>query len=373
MTQTLYDMAIVGGGITGLAIARALALSGQKIVLLEKSKLGQATSASSHRIIHGGFRYLAKLDFRRVYESVHNLRSCLTEFSEYVEPLACFMPINRFGIKSKLPLQCAILMYEALRFNDRSLFEKASIVKAVDGPSLIVADNYLRWTDGWLKNHDGLVRALEGDILNNSGCIYENFEVLNIDRVEGFYRVSRANGGSDIGARVVITALGPWAVAGNLATYDNVDLAIAFNVVVNRRLPSFDRFGLVYGVAAESPEGRMYFLSPREDGVAIGTGYLPFQPGSIIPDLPSEEVVRNFLQHSSGLFNWNTISPDEVVRLEYGVIPVRKATLNSVSFFGSTIVQVTEEQGRIDVLSTKYTSFLSTAEQVKKIALKFGR
>jgi hypothetical protein len=162
-------------------------------------------------------------------------------------------------------------------------------------------------------------------------------------------------------------------VAGNLATYDNVDLAIAFNVVVNRRLPSFDRFGLVYGVAAESPEGRMYFLSPREDGVAIGTGYLPFQPGSIIPDLPSEEVVRNFLQHSSGLFNWNTISPDEVVRLEYGVIPVRKATLNSVSFFGSTIVQVTEEQGRIDVLSTKYTSFLSTAEQVKKIALKFGR
>ena len=58
MPPMIYDVAVVGGGITGAGVVRDAALRGLSAVLIEKNSPGAATTASSTHLIHGGLRYL---------------------------------------------------------------------------------------------------------------------------------------------------------------------------------------------------------------------------------------------------------------------------------------------------------------------------
>ena len=52
-----YDAIIIGGGIQGAGCAQALVARGFSALLIEKSKVGTATSSRSSKLIHGGLRY----------------------------------------------------------------------------------------------------------------------------------------------------------------------------------------------------------------------------------------------------------------------------------------------------------------------------
>ena len=52
------DSVVIGAGVVGLAIARALALSGQEVIVLEATGLiGSATSSRNSEVIHAGIYY----------------------------------------------------------------------------------------------------------------------------------------------------------------------------------------------------------------------------------------------------------------------------------------------------------------------------
>lgn len=59
MTEELeLDAVVVGGGVIGLALARALALAGREVTLLEAdSRLGNHTSSRNSEVIHAGIYY----------------------------------------------------------------------------------------------------------------------------------------------------------------------------------------------------------------------------------------------------------------------------------------------------------------------------
>ncbi len=63
MPASVYDLAIVGGGINGAGIARDAAGRGLKVFLAEQEDLAGATSSASSKLIHGGLRYLERVAF----------------------------------------------------------------------------------------------------------------------------------------------------------------------------------------------------------------------------------------------------------------------------------------------------------------------
>src|SRR5262249_52416480 len=66
LVEVVWDLVVVGGGIYGAAIAREAALRGLSVALVDRGDFGAATSANSHKIIHGGLRYLQHLDLPRL-------------------------------------------------------------------------------------------------------------------------------------------------------------------------------------------------------------------------------------------------------------------------------------------------------------------
>jgi glycerol-3-phosphate dehydrogenase len=59
-----YDLIVVGGGITGVCVAREAAGRGLRTLLVEKGDFGGGTSSATTKYLHGGIRYLETYEFR---------------------------------------------------------------------------------------------------------------------------------------------------------------------------------------------------------------------------------------------------------------------------------------------------------------------
>ena len=57
-SSEIWDILIIGGGATGLAIAVDAASRGYRTALLEQADFSESTSSKSTKLIHGGVRYL---------------------------------------------------------------------------------------------------------------------------------------------------------------------------------------------------------------------------------------------------------------------------------------------------------------------------
>src|SRR5688572_25968183 len=87
-----FDLAIIGGGINGTAIARDAAGRGLRVLLVEQNDLGAGTSSASSKLVHGGLRYLQYGAFRLVRESLKEREVLLRTAPHIIRPLRFLLP-----------------------------------------------------------------------------------------------------------------------------------------------------------------------------------------------------------------------------------------------------------------------------------------
>src|SRR6185436_6392130 len=102
MARETYDVAVVGGGITGAGIALDAATRGLRVALIEKHDFASGTSSRSSKLIHGGLRYLEQFEFGLVRESLHE-RAVLSRIAPHLSrPLQFLVPVYSRGSRSPL-------------------------------------------------------------------------------------------------------------------------------------------------------------------------------------------------------------------------------------------------------------------------------
>ena len=87
-----YDVAIVGGGATGLGVALDAAARGLKVLLVESHDFAKGTSSRATKLVHGGVRYLAQGNISLVREALHERTTLLNNAPHLAQPLAFVMP-----------------------------------------------------------------------------------------------------------------------------------------------------------------------------------------------------------------------------------------------------------------------------------------
>lgn len=88
----LYDVAVVGGGATGLGVALDAAARGFSVVLLESHDFAKGTSSRSTKLVHGGVRYLAQGQIPLVWEALHERTKLLANAPHLAQPLPFIIP-----------------------------------------------------------------------------------------------------------------------------------------------------------------------------------------------------------------------------------------------------------------------------------------
>ena len=91
-SQNRFDLAVIGGGATGLGVALDASARGLKVALFESGDFAQATSSRSTKLVHGGVRYLAQGHIALVREALAERGNLLANAPHLAQPLPFIVP-----------------------------------------------------------------------------------------------------------------------------------------------------------------------------------------------------------------------------------------------------------------------------------------
>src|ERR1051325_11696553 len=114
MTQTHFDLLVIGGGITGAGIALDATARGLKVALVEMQDFAAGTSSRSTKLIHGGLRYLKQLELKLVAEVGKERAIVYHNAPHLTKPEPMLLPIIKEGSLGKFSAKIGMWLYEKL-------------------------------------------------------------------------------------------------------------------------------------------------------------------------------------------------------------------------------------------------------------------
>lgn len=109
-----FDFLIIGGGITGVAVARDAASRGLRVALIEKADFASGTSSTSSKLVHGGLRYLENFEFKLVFESLSERAQLIRNQPNMVRWLKFYLPVYDTDPRGKNLVSIGLWLYDLL-------------------------------------------------------------------------------------------------------------------------------------------------------------------------------------------------------------------------------------------------------------------
>jgi glycerol-3-phosphate dehydrogenase len=130
-----FDVAVIGGGITGAGVALDAASRGYSVALLEKTDFAAGTSSRSSKLVHGGLRYLQKFDLGLVREALLERQLMVKLAPHLVTPLQIVVPAFN-GARPDRLMGIGLNMYDVMatpRLRERRAARRAAARAQRDG------------------------------------------------------------------------------------------------------------------------------------------------------------------------------------------------------------------------------------------------
>ena len=114
MAEEVFDVVIVGGGVTGVGTALDAATRGLTVALVEAVDFAAGTSSRSSKLIHGGLRYLEQRNFALVREALQERGLLLTRLAPHlVRPVSFLYPL-RHRWWERFYVGAGVLLYDTM-------------------------------------------------------------------------------------------------------------------------------------------------------------------------------------------------------------------------------------------------------------------
>src|SRR2546422_2699177 len=108
-----FDVAVIGGGITGAGVALDAASRGYSVALVERDDYAAGTSSRSSKMVHGGLRYLQNFDLGLVREALLERQLMVQLAPHLVYPRPFLVPTPGEGRRSRR-LGIGLNMYDVM-------------------------------------------------------------------------------------------------------------------------------------------------------------------------------------------------------------------------------------------------------------------
>src|ERR1700716_813067 len=108
-----YDLAVIGGGLNGVSVARDAAGRGLRVILLEQGDLAAGASQAPPRLIHGDLAVLERRPFLRVRAALAERDIWLRIAPHLVRPMRFVIPAHADERPPWL-LRSGLLLYDRL-------------------------------------------------------------------------------------------------------------------------------------------------------------------------------------------------------------------------------------------------------------------
>jgi glycerol-3-phosphate dehydrogenase len=380
LTQPItYDMAIIGGGATGLGVALDAAARGLAVVLLESHDFAKGTSSRATKLVHGGVRYLAQGNVALVKEALHERVNLLSNAPHLAQPLPFVMPGYKwwetpfYGIGLKLydllggKLSSTVGLGHTEFLSAR---QTSALLRNVQPKSLRNGVKYWdgQFDDARLAIAIAQTAADKGALLVNY-CAVERFTHEGGKLVGLSARDTETQQVYDIKAKCIVNAAGVWVdqlrqldgQATGAKVKDMVAPSQGIHLVVDREFWPTDHALLV----PKTEDGRVLFAVPWLGKTVLGTTDSPRHDLAREPEPFAEQV--EFVLREAGRYLQKPPQRKDVKSIWVGLRPLVKPPEEE----GANTKKLSREHtilvsgsGLVTVTGGKWTTYRAMAEDV---------
>ncbi len=364
--ESVLDILVVGGGITGAGVAREAALAGFSTALVDKGDFASGTSSRSSKLIHGGVRYLQQGDIGLVREAARERGRLHRMAPHLARPVSMMIPTaSRGGL---LKVAAGLWTFDRLAGDPSDRHRVLSRVQTRKAePRLRRADRLsgsVVFTE-YLTNDARLVletiqsAVAEGAMAANYSC------VQSIESDPQGLRVSLRDcvGGEDlvVRCRCLVNAGGPWMEAVRTLASEQqrglLQLTRGIHLVVKR-----ERLPVKHIVVLRAPDGRSTFVVPAGRYAYLGTTDTHYHGGREEPGVSSMDA--DYLLESAASTFDDAPSADDIVGTWSGVRPLLAQAGKAPSEI-SRRDEILEGPGpMVSIAGGKLTTYRRMAERV---------
>ncbi|HUK11687.1 MAG TPA: glycerol-3-phosphate dehydrogenase/oxidase [Thermoanaerobaculaceae bacterium] len=368
------DLLVIGGGITGAGIFHDAALRGLRVALVERGDFAGGTSSRSSKLIHGGLRYLRRMQLAITRTACRERDLLALANPHLVWPMRFLYPSYQDDATPGWQVDLGLSMYDHLTpvRHRHERVEPAAVIALAPTLARIGLEFGLLYDDAVADDARLVLAVVEAGVLAGGAALsYAPVEEL-AEGPDG--RVAAAvvrdlESGETrrVGAHVVVNATGVWC-----------DQVRAFAGEARARLrPSRGshllfprhRVPLELAITALSPDdGRPVFAVPHPEGTLVGTTDL-FHTGPLDDPRPDAEESAYLLRFAQRLLPAAHLTAADVSGAFAGVRPVLSSRAATPSE-ASREEAVWEERGMLSTAGGKLTTFRATAEKVVAAALR---
>lgn len=377
-------MVVVGGGITGLGVARLAARNGLSVAVVERGDLACGTSSGSSHMLHGGLRYLEHGHIGLVREGLRERAAVTFMAPELARPTRFMLPFLRGDRRSAWKVRAGLALYDLLA-GRRSLAPHAVIrsreVLALE-PDL--PSSGLRGAAVYsdvVMDDARLAVAVARDAAAQGATLNPWTEALGArpargDRIEVLARDTLGGGERTFTTRAVVNAAGPWV--------DDVRRRLVCSLTPGTPDPSpllrpsrgvhliFPALTRGHGLLLTArSDGRVFFVVPFAGMSLVGTTEVevssPPRPAELRPDV---EEIRYLRSELSRVLPLPSRAP--VLAVTTGIRPLLAAS----GPLGEAPREhrVVEDGPIVTIAGGKYTTFRSMArDTVTRLAARLVR
>jgi len=375
--QEPWDIAVIGGGATGMGVAVDAAARGLDVVLVEAYDFGKGTSSRSTKLVHGGVRYLEQGNISLVMSAlkergllrqnaphlVHDLAFVVPNYSWWEAPFYGIglklydMLAGKYGFGTskvlskeetleRLPalepeeLRGGVIYYDG-QFDDARLLIHLAMTAAEHGAAVV---NYCPAT-GLLRDADGYVNEL-------TARDEETGEALTIR------------------AKMVVNATGVFTDTIRRMADAEVEPLLVTSQGIHL---VFDRSFLKGDTALMVPrtsDGRVLFVIPWHEHAVAGTTDTPLDGPSVEPKPLEEEI--EFILETAGRYLTRPPTRADVLAVYVGLRPLVKGDGKTAALSRDHVIHV-DASGLLTITGGKWTTYRHMAEDCVDHAITLGR
>ncbi len=380
--ETVFDVAVIGGGIAGAGIARDAVLRGLDVILFEKNTFGSGTSSKSSKLIHGGIRYLdlawkALLqadfgefwkNFRFVFLALRECRILEAIAPCLVKPIALVIPIYHSSGRSVWTVYMGTLLYAVLGIFTgsfrlpRILWTSQAVLQML--PALHpegLAGGVMIWDH--TTDDLALVKALLESAAKNGAKALEHSPVMHyrFDADRRLYEIKvNGSGGERIYvSRKLVNASGPWVDLVRESVGERKGDFIAPVAGSHLTLKKF----IDHSVILQTEDERLFFVIRIGDQCRVGTTErLHEDPDHVAA---TEEEIEYLLKELARYFPSFHFTKENILGTDAGIRPLARPCNSKSPHEISREHEIRiDSSGVIHVLGVKLTDHRRAAEEV---------
>lgn len=371
MQSQQFDVLVIGGGITGVGIARDAALRGLSVALIEKSDFAGGTSSKSSKLIHGGLRYLEKAQFKLVFEALRERHLLQKMLPQLVGPIPFLLPIYRSGRINFFKMAAGMWLYDALSLfrcpKLHSTFFKKGILQKESFLSLEGLQGGFLFYDCF--TNDALLTLEVARSAHQEGAVLANYvRLIGFDKTDNQIKSARVQNGFtteifSIQAKYFINATGPWSEVVQKFSSGVCSIKLRPTKGVHVIFPR-SVIPVQHVVTLQARDGRFIYLIPWGEHCLLGTTDTDYHgPGGVENISATREEVDYLIESVRRYFPRSSLSDSDIISTYAGIRPLVHEEKNTEYRISREHQIVKDSFGLITIVGGKLTTYREMAKE----------